>query len=135
MFISLNIFDAALERIVQSAEVQYVCSHEPTAFSELADFALAGISIDASNFMGPLDGCVDCEVLSRMIVVLATTGVGNRDGTVSHVALASESELLFVVSGGSAEEITAGQPFVVRDWCIVAEYVEGGCEIPEGYLD
>lgn len=135
MFISPDALDAALEHIIQNADKLYVCSQEPTTYTEAVDFALAEIDVSTSTFMGPLDyyGTGE-EVLGRLAVVTVVNGTGSKGGSASCVALTGGDELLCVVTCNPVGVII-DVALAVRDWCLVVEYGEGDCVIPEGTLD
>ncbi len=129
--------DAALEYLITNSVKMYICDREPKTYGEVVDRALAVIDIkEADIFTGPLDyyGSGE-EVLGRMLVVLAVDGIGSKDGGISHVALTGVNGLLFVVRCESGGEILENMSLIVKDWCIVIEYAEGDCTIPEGYID
>ena len=138
MFINSDIFDAALKWLIEHTTKLYICDIEPKTYNEAIDHALAEIAVNAGDFMEPLDYYGDGdgdEVLSRIVIVTTVTGIGSKDGSPSHIALTSTDGLLLTTPCESESEVIADLPLTVRDWCVIAEYVEGDCEIPEGYLE
>lgn len=138
MFISLDILDAAIELLISEARTLHVCRQEPTNYNEAVSSALAEISIDTDAFMGPLDYYGEDEgddVVGRIVVVTLVTGTGSADGVASHIALTGGSDLLCVVPCTAEDEVFEGAPLLIKDWCIVFEYAEGACVIPEEFLD
>lgn len=104
-----DVFDAALDVIINNATRLTVCSTQPTTYTEgNATFALADVTIDSGDFTGPAAGDISG---GRKITVGAQSGVLiDTSGTAAHIALldVSNSKLLHVATCTSQALVANG---------------------------
>lgn len=107
-FIADSILDLALQNIVTNCENFYLCSTEPTTFTEASSTNKLGTKATPS-IGAPTNGDVD----GRKIVVAAITdGTVNTTGTAASWALTDNSlSVLQVTSTATSQAVTAGNIF------------------------
>lgn len=119
-WISDEVLDAALNEIANTAENLYICSQEPTTFTQAsATYALG--SKAGPTFTGPADG----DVSGRKLTVDAISdGSASADGTASHWALTDDSLSVLLVTGAldASKTVNNGDTFTTT---------AGDIEIPD----
>lgn len=119
MYITPNALDASLNYIKNNVENLYICSSEPTTFTEAS--STFRLCVKASPVItGPVNYTVDLET-GRMITVAAITdGAIESAGQAAYLALTDDSnnELLYVKPLNVAEVIVAQQVFTMPSFAI-----------------
>jgi hypothetical protein len=111
-----NIMDSALNYVKNNVTRLCVCSAQPTTFAEATStYKLAmKTGLTTSDFTGPADG----DASGRKLTVNAQSGLTvDTSGTATHVALTSESVLLYVTTCTN-QSLTAGNQVNVNAWDI-----------------
>ena len=112
-----DVLDAALNYIKNNANLETVCTSQPTTYAEAsANYKLADVVIDSADFSGPADG----DTSGRKIQVnqQATITV-DSSGSAQHVALCAtgDSKLLYVTTC-TAQQLTQGNTVTIPAWDI-----------------
>ena len=105
--------DAALNRICDTVENLYVCSSEPTTFTEASSTYKLGTKVTPT-----INAAQNGDVSGRKRRIAAfTDGVVNTSGTAAWWALTDDSlsELLAVKSLNAPVAVTAGNDFSLTD--------------------
>jgi hypothetical protein len=109
--INPDILDAALDEISGNATLMIACSAEPTDRTEaVTTYALADVSVSSGDFSkSDFSG-------GRRLVIAAKPGVEvDANGTATHVALVSGTELLFVTQSNSIA-LTTSDEITIPEW-------------------
>lgn len=102
------IFDAGLA-LLDNVENLYLCSAEPTTFTEASSTFLLGTKATPS-IGAATNGATDGR---RRVVAAITDGVVNSNGTATHWALTDDSASTLLAAGplSSSQALTTGNPF------------------------
>jgi hypothetical protein len=133
--------DAGLSWLVERANQICVCNEKPDTYGQATStYEIVKASINAGNFIGPLDIIVDVGLIGRLIIIdEVLTGEADNYGTSAYVALVSASKLLYVVPCQAAVIDVDHPQARIGAWCISnlrpnvpSAYLEE-CTMPEGY--
>lgn len=107
-----RVFDEGLDILTTDVENLYICSSQPTTFTEASStYKLATKA--SPTITGPTDGGAGG---GRMVTVSAITdGVVNSNGTAAWFALTDDSNSELLISGNLASSlaIATGSPFTL----------------------
>jgi len=115
--------DKALQWIEDNALEYYICSAEPTTYTEASStYALADVTISSADFTGPADG----DTSGRKTTVNQQNNVNiDASGTANHLALcgtASSPDLsgdtLMYVTQCASKAVTASTQETIAAWDI-----------------
>lgn len=114
--LSNNVFDSGLNYLDTNASHLYICSQEPTTYTEaITTYALGNKATPA--IAAPSDrGAGGREV----VVSAITDGSVTADGTASHYAIvyAGNTELLAAGSLSATQSVTNGNTFTLTEFAI-----------------
>jgi hypothetical protein len=115
-----DVLDAALNYISTNADGIYICSQEPTTYTEAITTYGLGNRVGGPSFGAAVDG----DVSGRKKQVNAVTdGSVTGDGTANHVALvdSGNSKLLYVTTIPTPQAVTNGNDWTLPSWDIEIE--------------
>lgn len=107
-----DIFDTGLSQLTTVVENLYICSQQPTTFTEASSTYALG-SKASPTITGPTDGGAGG---GRQVTVSAISdGSVTADGTATHFALTDDSlsKLLVAANLASSQAVTNGNPFTL----------------------
>lgn len=105
--------DAALNYIKNNATQECVCNAQPTNYAEATGSMKLALKtgLTSGSFTGPAD-----DISGRKLTVNAQMGVNvDASGEATHIALCSDSELLFVTTC-TPQTLTAGNTVTIPAW-------------------
>lgn len=108
-----DVFDQALNYLKNNAENVYICSTQPTTFTEASStYKLADVAVDSSDFTGPANG----DTSGRKITLNQQTGVTvDSSGTAQHLAITDDSaSKLLIVTDFTSQSVTAGNTLTIN---------------------
>lgn len=111
-----DVFDSGLNILDTDVENLYICSQEPTTFTEASSTYKLGTKATPS-IAAPSDKAGG----GREVVVSAITdGAVSADGTATHYALCDDSlsKLLATGSLAASQPVTNGNPFTLTQFAI-----------------
>lgn len=111
-FMADNIFDSGLAYLNTNGETVYLCSQEPTTYTEASSTYALG-SKTSATFGSPTNGATDGR---RVIVSAITDGSVSATDTATHWATAKDSatsELLSTGALSSSQAVTNGNTFTL----------------------
>jgi hypothetical protein len=109
-----SVLDAALDYIDTNCSDLYICSQEPTTLEEANSTYALGTS--SSPAVGSPD---DGDTSGRKVTVAAISdGTVSADGTATHWALVSGTELLATGDLDSSQAVTSGNVFTLTEFDI-----------------
>ena len=106
-YVNPTIIDTALQYVIDNADGLYICSTEPTDYTEASStYALSYIAIDSGDWTGPAAG----DTSGRKITLAAQTSMSNSaDGTSDSAAVTdSGNTALLLAFPTSAIALTNG---------------------------
>ena len=106
-YINDDIFDVALQYIVDNGDALNLCNDEPTTFTEATDtYLLAAIAIDSGEYTGPAAG----DTSGRKITIAAQSSIPvTASGDTAYAAISdSGNSALLVVFTCTAQTLTDG---------------------------
>jgi len=113
-FANDSVLDDGLDLIKNNCNLQIACSAQPTTRTEaVTTYALADVAMTSSDFTVQDNGSS-----GRELVIAAKTAVPvDTTSTITHLALVSASELLFVTTTGSLP-VADTETIAIPEWKI-----------------
>lgn len=111
-----DVLDAALNYIKNNVTREIICSLEPTNFTQATSTYMLAMrtGLTSGSFTGPVAG----DVSGRKLTINEQTNITiANSGTANHVALTSESVLLYVTTC-TPQTLTSGNTVSVPAWKI-----------------
>lgn len=108
-----DVYDQALNYLKNNAETVYICSTQPTTFTEASStYKLADVAVDSSDFTGPANG----DTSGRKITLNQQTGVTvDSSGSAVHLAITDDSaSKLLIVTDFTSQSVTAGNTLTIN---------------------
>lgn len=106
-YLNNDIYDAALNVIVNATKTLHICSQQPASFAEVATYSLG-------NKAAPSIGAPANHTTGRKVTVAALSGGSvTASGTASHYAIVdtANSKLLAAQALASTQVVTSGNTF------------------------
>jgi len=113
-FANDNVLDDGLDLIKNNCNVQIACSAQPTTRTQaVTTYALADVAMSSSDFTVQDNGSS-----GRELVIAAKAAVPvDTTGTITHLALVSSTDLLFVTTTGSLP-VADTETIAIPEWKI-----------------
>lgn len=110
-FIADKVFDSGLTVLNTDTENLYICSAEPTTFTQASSTNKLGTKA-APTVSAPQDGATDGR---RVVVSAITDGTVGATGTATHWALTDDSLSLLLATGAlsASQAVTSGNTFTL----------------------
>lgn len=115
-FINDTVFDNGLTVIDTATENLYICSQEPTTFSEASATYKLGTKA-TPDISAPQNGATDGR---RVVVSAISDGTINTTGTATHWALTDDSASVLLATGAlsASQAVTSGNTFTLGAFSI-----------------